>query len=101
MTAVTPLPGSVINEAPAQIEVDFSKPLDSLTLNENTFRLRASGGDGSFSDGNERVVIPASIVLDGGTQATMDLTGVVLADDAYEVTLVGDVEGFPNSMPNC
>jgi hypothetical protein len=92
VTAVAPLPGSVLHEAPAQITVDFSEPLDSASLNGNTFRLRASGGDGSFQDGNEQVVLPAGVVLTGGTQAIMDLTGLVLADDAYEVTLAGDAE---------
>src|SRR6185295_12344869 len=49
---VTPLPGSN-GGPPAAIIVTFDSPIDPLTINTATFKLVRSGGDGTFSNGND------------------------------------------------
>ena len=53
--------------------------------------VEASGGDGTFGDGNETTITAASISVPGANpqSAVMDLTGVTLDDDTYQVTLFG------------
>jgi hypothetical protein len=51
LTRSTPLPGATVTAAPAQIEGQFSEPLEASSSDGYTFWLRASGGDGSFDDG--------------------------------------------------
>lgn len=91
VTATMPLSGATFSESPLHITINFDQPVDPSSLTTGTFLLKASGGDGTFDDGNEQVITPKSVTLVDGTQAVMDLTGVVLAEDTYQVTLVGDV----------
>jgi len=56
-----------------------------------TFTLVRSGGDGTFGDGNEAVIVPASVALSvvNPRLAIMDLTGVSAIEDRYQVSLQG------------
>jgi hypothetical protein len=69
----------------------FDRELDVNTVNSMTFLLQGSGGDGTFGDGNELPVAAAAISTPTMTpmSATFDLTGVNLADDDYQVSLLG------------
>ncbi len=91
VTSLSPLPGSMLNAAPTGIMAMFDRELDVSTVNANTFILRASGGDGTFSDGNEVQIMAAAITTPSANpmSATFDLTGVALADDTYQVSLLG------------
>ena len=93
LTSLSPVPGSDLDTAPTEIVAMFDRELDVSTVNANTFVLEASGGDGTFGDGNESTITAAAITtspVNAPMTATFDLTGVALADDTYRVQLLGD-----------
>ncbi len=91
VTSLTPAPNASLTTAPTQVVAGFSRDLDVSTVNDMTFVLTASGGDGTFNSGNEVQIMAASISVPGGNPSTavFDLTGAVLLDDTYRVTLFG------------
>lgn len=91
VTSLAPVPGSTVNTVPAGIVAMFDRELDVSTVNTNTFLVDASGGDGSFGDGNETSLAAAAITTPGTApmSATFDLTGVAMPDDTYRVRLLG------------
>ena len=88
VTSLSPVPGTPLAAAPANIVAMFDRELDVSTVNMMTFLLEASGGDATFGDGNE-ATISASNITTTAMSATFDLTGVTLADDTYRVRLLG------------
>ena len=92
VSALTPDPGSDLTTAPTSIVASFDRELNTTSVDLNTFLLEASGGDGTFGDGNEASITAASITTSGSPPmtATFDLSGVALADDTYRVRLLGD-----------
>lgn len=88
VTSLSPVPGTALAAAPANIVAMFDRELDVSTVNMMTFLLEASGGDATFGDGNE-ATISASNITTTPMSATLDLTGVTLADDTYRVRLLG------------
>ena len=96
VSSLTPAPGANLAAKPAQIIAGFSRDLDVSTVNALTFTLTASGGDGNFNSGNEVQITAANISVPGANQASavFDLTGVILADDTYRVTLFGAGASF-------
>lgn len=90
VTDLSPLPDSD-GAAPTEIVATFDRELDASTVNANTFLLQGSGGDGTFGDGNEVDIAANAITTPAMTpmSATFDLTGINLADDTYEVRLLG------------
>ncbi len=84
-------PGAVLDAAPDDIIVEFDRDPDASTVNANTFLLTASGGDGSFGDGNETAVTAASITVPAANtrSAVFDIDNAGLADDTYRITLSG------------
>lgn len=91
VSSLSPAPGSDLQSAPPQILAGFDRELDASSVTANSFVLEASGGDSTFGDGNEIPITAASITVPGANPATavFDLTGVALADDTYEVRLLG------------
>ena len=91
VSSLSPMPGAVLLAQPTQIVAGFDRQLDATSVNVNTFILEASGGDGTFADGNEAQIAAASISVPvvNPQSAVFDLTGVVLADDTYRVMLLG------------
>lgn len=91
VTSLSPVPGSS-DVAPASIVAMFDRELDVSTVNNLTFLVEASGGDGTFGDGNESDVAAAAITTPSTSpmSATFDLTGVAMPDDTYRVRLLGD-----------
>jgi hypothetical protein len=91
VVSVLPDPDSVIGSFPPDITAGFDQDIDASTVNEMTFTLVGSGGDGTFGDGNEIPIVPASVGLSGVNPrlAVMDLAGVPAAEDRYRVTLFG------------
>ena len=53
VASMFPMPGVDLATAPTQIMAGFDRDLDTSTINANTFIVTASGGDGTFNDGNE------------------------------------------------
>ena len=91
VVSLTPIPDSVTGSFPAEIMAGFDQDIDASTINEMTFILVRSGGDGQFNDGNEAVITPASVTLSSMNPrlAIMDLTGVSAIEDRYRITLHG------------
>jgi len=91
VASLTPDPNSVIDNFPTQIAAGFDQDMDASTINDLTFTLVRSGGDGQFSDGNETVIVAAGVALSGVNPrlAITDLSGVAPIEDVYQVTLHG------------
>jgi hypothetical protein len=91
VTSLSPVPDSELETAPDEIIAMFDRELDVSTVNAETFILEASGGDGTFSDGNEEQIAAAEITAPDTNpmSATFDLSGVTLDDDTYRVRLSG------------
>jgi hypothetical protein len=90
VTSLSPLPDSEMETPPDEIVAMFDRELDVSTVNANTFVLEASGGDGTFADGNEEQISAAEITTStNAMSATFDLSGVELSNDTYRVRLLG------------
>ena len=91
VTSLSPAPNAALDGPPANIVAGFSRELNQATVNATTFLLIASGGDGTFADGNEVPVSAAGISVPAANpqSAVFDLTGVALADDTYRIQLLG------------
>lgn len=91
VVSLIPDPDSVVGSLPSDITAGFDQDIDASTINDMTFTLIRSGGDGTFGDGNEEVITPASVALSGMNPrlAVMDLTGVSTIEDRYQITLHG------------
>jgi len=92
VVSLTPASGAPLVTQPPEITAGFTLDLDPATVDATTFTLVASGGDGNFNSGNEVQVNATSISLSAANPAIaiFDLTGVVLANDTYQVSLLGD-----------
>lgn len=92
VTTLTPMPGAALQAGPAQIVAGFDREVVAASVDANTFLLDGSGGDGTFGNGNDVSIMAASVTVPAANpqSAVFDLTGVVLADDTYQVTLLGD-----------
>jgi hypothetical protein len=88
VTSLSPVPGTPLTVAPTSVVAMFDRELDVSTVNTMTFLLEASGGDATFGDGNE-ISVSAGNITTTQTSATLDLTGIALADDTYRVRLLG------------
>ncbi len=115
VTSVSPMPNAALTAQPVSIVAGFSRELNQATVDATTFLLTASGGDGTFADGNEVPIDAAAISVPAANpqSAVFDLTGVTLADDTYRIELLGgatnaimDLDGnaldgeYPGSLPS-
>jgi len=100
VTAITPAPEEVLSSEPSEIFVTFSKEIDASTVNSTNFTLLASGGDGTFDDGNEIPVSLWAVTQTATNIVKMDLFGASLPDDAYLVTVHGIASGNWSSPVN-
>jgi len=91
VVSLMPDPDSILGSLPSEISAGFDQDIDASTINDVTFTLIRSGGDGTFGDGNEEAITPASVALSGMNPrlAIMDLTGVSAIEDRYQITLHG------------
>ena len=92
VSTISPAPNMNLDAGPMQISAGFDRDVDASTVNELTFLLEGSGGDGSFIEGNEVQIDGTGRVSVGANPASaiFDLTGVVLADDTYRISLLGN-----------
>ena len=86
VTAMVPDNGATVDVLPTTIDVTFNRPVGNASADQVTFE--ASGGDGSFGDGNEVGFDPTGV---SATDAALsiDLTGLASADDVYQIVLDG------------
>jgi len=81
---------NVLSTAPTELKFRFGGDLiDSATL--AGIQFRSSGGDGSFTDGNEQVITPGYLGLEDndGSNIIVARFAETLADDQYLVELAG------------
>ena len=92
VSSLVPAPGAMLTVQPDEIIIGFDREVDASTVNRNTVTLEASGGDGTFDDGDEIPIDAASVSVPAGNprSAILDLDGVQLDDDTYRVTLKGE-----------
>jgi len=90
VAAMSPAPGSILDSSPSQILIGFDRDPDAATINGATFLVEASGGDGSFGDGNETAIAAASLTVPSANvrSAVFVPTGLS-SDEVYRVTLRG------------
>lgn len=91
VVTLSPDPDSVIGDFPPEITAGFDRDIDASTVNDMTFTLLGSGGDGQFNEGNEVAIVPASVALSSVNPrlAVMNLSGVSPAEDRYRLSLRG------------
>ena len=87
--SVDPPADAMLTAVPVSLTAVFSKAMDASLVSDTTIILTASGGDGEFGDAADQRVQPASLSLNDAT-LTLDLTGVALPDDDYQLQLIGD-----------
>ncbi|MFK8112175.1 MAG: hypothetical protein AB8B91_08220, partial [Rubripirellula sp.] len=87
-----------LDVAPRELTFRFdgAQPLDPNTL--AAIQIRASGGDGSFDDGNEETIIPGFLGFadDNNSRIVVARFAETLPDDQYVI----EVAGFDDTDPN-
>jgi hypothetical protein len=91
VTSLSPVPESSATALPSSITAVFDRELNAATVTTGTFLVDRSGGDGSFSEGNEVAITAASITVPAAnpSSAVFDMTGVTSVEDTYRVRLIG------------
>jgi PKD repeat protein len=98
--AMSPAPGSILTTPPSSIVVTLSSNLNASSVNASTVQLVRAGPDGVFGTADDVAVIPAGISVSGST-LTLDLTGVKLPNDKYQVILAhGSASPAPGLLAN-
>jgi hypothetical protein len=91
VTTLTPMPGTDLQTGPTQIVAGFDREVDATTVDANSFIVDASGGDGIFGNGNDVNVVATTITVPAANpQSAIFTVAAALADDTYQVTLVGN-----------
>jgi hypothetical protein len=89
VSAVAPADGASVESLPDTLQITFNRdPLES-SVDTSQFAVDASGGDGSFGDGNELSVNVASLGV-AGSLITLDLTGAAGGEDTYRIRVMPD-----------
>ena len=89
VSSIDPPNDAEVSALPGLIVATLSREPLSESVGASAVRIEASGGDGSFSDGNEVSVVPSAVTANG-VGVEISLAGVVAADDVYRVSLFGD-----------
>jgi hypothetical protein len=80
-----PYPDRAVEASVGAIRIDFNQPMDPATLWPGSFVLRASGGDGSFHENNERTISIQRVDWDAALhRATLQIHGN-LPRDHYQL----------------
>ncbi|GEM_PF-3235789 len=89
VVSTNPSPGAIITEPLTAIDVVFNEDLDPATVTPANFVLSASGGDGTFGDGNETTIAPQRIEYSPATDTGRFVIGSRLPNDLFQLMLVG------------
>ncbi len=84
---MSPTPGTTLTTPPTSITVTLDQPPATGSVNAYSVRLVRAGADGVLGTADDLTILPAGIST-SGTTITLDLTGVKLPNDQYQVTLV-------------
>ncbi len=91
VTSLDPLPDATVPMLPMTVTAIFDRELNAASVDATTFLVVRSGGDGTFTDGNEVAIVPDSVdvpLLNPRT-AVLDMSGTAPVEDDYRVTLIG------------
>ncbi|MET0660332.1 MAG: hypothetical protein ABW110_19480, partial [Steroidobacteraceae bacterium] len=90
LTAIAPQANDVLREPPNEIVLSANAALDLALLQSDLVTLRASGGDGSFTEGNE-LILPVQIAVRSAEPTVLVLSTATTAwrDDIYELRVSG------------
>lgn len=91
VSSMSPLPDSEVAMLPSTVMAVFDRELDANSVDETTFLVERSGGDGTFDDGNEVEITPVSVTVPAmnPSRADFDLSTTTSVEDTYRVTLAG------------
>lgn len=101
LSAVSPSANAMLNVPPAEIVLSSNTALDLALLQSEVMTLRASGGDGTFADGNEQA-LPLQVAVRSANPTVLVLSssGAAWPVDVYELRVSGgapvalaDIEG--------
>lgn len=85
---------NVLPVLPAEMIIVFTEPVDESTVNPSSFSIMRSGGDNSFTEGNE-VDIPFSVsTTNNGLIARLDTSGAETVNDAYQLRVHSNVANY-------
>jgi len=91
VTTLSPMPGVDLAAGPTQIVAGFDREVDATSVDANTFLVDGSGGDAIFGNGNDVVITATTIAVPGANpQSAIFTVAAALADDTYQVRLLGD-----------
>ena len=88
VASTSPANGSTI-ETPATLSLNFNREPLADSVDAGQFELLASGGDASFSDGNETAIALPTANVSGAT-ISFDLSAVTLDPDTYRLRIDPD-----------
>lgn len=88
VTGVVPDDGATVDALPASVSATFNRGVLAASAGTEQISVTASGGDGSFGDGNETEV--AILEVDAtGAELTAEIDTNSAADDVYRIRLDG------------
>ena len=87
VTDMSPTPGTTLSAPPTSITVTLDQSAATGSANANSVRLVRAGADGVFGTADDVAIVPGGISTNGNL-ITINLAGVKLPNDQYQVTLV-------------
>lgn len=88
VASIDPGDGATVDSLPEQVTATFNRELLASTATTESVTVAASGGDGSFADGNEMMIEVLGVTVNG-SELVADLDTSGAGDDVYQVTLDG------------
>ena len=88
----SPSANAELQQSPAYISLAFNNEINASEVSSATVQLLASGGDNSFVEGNEYLIQPNTVSVSANNPyvVVMDLAGITLSSDRYQVIAKGD-----------
>ncbi len=88
-----------LDVAPTELvfRFDGAESIDPATL-ENGLRVTRAGGDGTFGDGNEEIVVPGFVGLGENDRIAIMRFATTLKDDLYRVEVFGEDGAEPGAV---
>jgi len=81
---------AIVDSMPNTVSIVWTSAIDSDSFNDSTVSLLGSGGDGSFSEGNEVGVGLVVAASDNPFVTTLITTDLKFSDDTFQLRVIGD-----------
>ena len=88
VVAVDPMNAARLEAMPSTYFISLNREPLPASVTPGAIAAAASGGDGSFGDGNEVAITPSNVAASGNT-IEVSFAGVSAADDVYRVRVRG------------